>query len=322
MRISGVMLARTLGCLVGLLTVAIPALAAEMGDFAGTWAMRLGARNIFVLRLVPDGESMRGSWEHPGKFSNMGAAFANMRGGVRKDSVSNFRLIDGVLHFKVQNASDPQDEDGYAMRLEGNRAVLAFDDLQGGDVAGPDLFEGVEPNATVALDWEPNRLYTARDSEVSNTEMEAIYKEDQRVRLAVPINWDAVNKTDAKRREETKRLLASGELHTGRDFEEAAVVFQHGDTANDYLLAHTLATVAVSKGDATAIWIAAATLDRYLMKVGQKQVFGTQYSGYAQHQWTQEPYDRGLVSDALREQLGVPSQALQLEQLKAYRSQK
>jgi hypothetical protein len=322
MRIRKSVLLRVVGCLIALLTVPVAAHAAEMRDFSGTWAMRLGARNIFVLRLTQDGESLRGSWERPAKFSKMGDVFANMHGGVRKDSVSHFRLINGALHFKVQNASDPKDEDGYEMRLDGNRAALAFEDLQPADVPESNFFERVEPEAKVALDWEPNRLYTAHDSDVPNTEMEAIFKEDQRVRTVGKIDWEMVNKTDAERREQTRRLLAIGSLHTGKDFEEAAFVFQHGDSAGDYLLAHTLAMVAVSKGDATAVWIAAATLDRYLWKVGQKQMFGTQYSGDAKHEFTQEPYDRELVSDALREQLGVPSQAMQLMQLKAYQSQK
>ncbi|WP_433971714.1 hypothetical protein [Tunturiibacter lichenicola] len=292
-----------------------------MRDFAGTWARRLGARNIFVLRLVQDGESMSGSWERPAKFSNNGYGFANIRGGVRKDKVSHLRMVDGALHFTVQNANDPKDVDAYVMRVDGARAMVMFDDLPADDAEEPDVFERVKVGATVALDWEPNRLYTAHDSDVSNAEMEAIYKEDQRVRSVENIDWAMVNKTDAERQEQTRRLLAIGSLHTGKDFEEAAFVFQHADTANDYLLAHTLAIVAVSKGDATAVFIAAATLDRYLWKVGQKQVFGTQYSGDAKHEFTQEPYDRELVSDALREQLGVASQASQLMQLKAYQSQ-
>jgi hypothetical protein len=296
--------------------------AAETRDFAGTWAMRLGTRNIFVLRLAQDGESLRGSWDRPAKFSSNGNGFANIRGGLRKDKVSHLRIVDGALHFTVQNENDPKDVDAYVMRLNGGRAMVMLDGLPANDVEEPDLFERAGVGETVALDWEPNRLYTARDSDVSNTEMEEISKEDQRVRTVEKIDWEIVNKTDAERREQARRLLAIGSLHTGKDFEEAAVVFQHGDTADDYLLAHTLAVVAVSKGDATAVWIAAATLDRYLWKVGQKQVFGTQYSGDAKHDWTQEPYDRELVSDALREQLAVPSQGSQLLQLKAYQSQK
>jgi len=321
MRIKNNVLVRVVGCLIALLMVPGAAHAAEMKNFAGTWARRLGARNLFVLRLTEDGGSLRGSWERPVKFSSNGNGFANMRGGVRKDKVSQFRVVDGVLHFTVQNANDPKNVDAYVMRVDGARAMVMFDDLPADDVEEPDVFERVEVGATVALDWEPNRLYTARDSDVPNTEMEAIFKEDQRVRTVGKIDWEMVNKTDAERREQTRRLLAIGSLHTGKDFEEAAFVFQHGDSAGDYLLAHTLAMVAVSKGDATAVWIAAATLDRYLWKVGQKQVLGTQYSGDAKHEFTQEPYDRELVSDALREQLGVPSQALQLMQLKAYQSQ-
>ena len=104
-----------------------------------------------------------------------------------------------------------------------------------------------------------------------------------------------MSRTDAERRGETRKLLAMGALHT-------------------------LAMVAVSKGDTTAIRIAAATLDRHLEKVGQKQIFGTQFSSDPKSTWTQEPYDRELVSDALRRQLGGPPQSVQAERLKAYQA--
>jgi hypothetical protein len=103
-----------------------------------------------------------------------------------------------------------------------------------------------------------------------------------------------VAKADAARREQTRRLLEAGALHSGEDYRHAAFVFQHGDSPADYLLAHALAMVAVTKGEATAIWIAAATLDRYLQTIGQKQIFGTQFLTHSQNGrevWTQEPYD-------------------------------
>ena len=296
--------------------------AAEMKDFAGTWVMRLGPRNIFVLRFMPDGETLRGTWDRPVKFSDNNNTFANMSSDVRKDRISHVRLVDGTLHFVVVNANDSKDEDMYAMRLDGDRAVMAFDDIPAGLVVAPLLFERSGGDANVASDWKPTRLYTASDSDVPSAEMEKIFSEDQRVRLAAKVDWKAVTGTDSDRREQTRKLLDAGSLHTGKDYEEAAFVFQHGSKPDDYLLAHTLAMVAVSKGDATAIWIAAATLDRYLETTGQKQVFGTQYSSDPQHHWTQEPYQRELISDSLRQQLGVPSQAIQSEQLKAYESQK
>ncbi len=176
MRIKSNVLVRVVGCLIVLSILSGAAHAAEMRDFAGTWARRLGARNLFVLRLTEDGGSLRGSWERPAKFSSGSNGFANMRGGVRKDKVSQLRVVDGALHFTVQNANDPKDVDAYVMRVDGARAMVMFDDLPADVAEEPDVYERADVGATVALDWEPNRLYTARDSDVSNTEMEAIYQ--------------------------------------------------------------------------------------------------------------------------------------------------
>jgi len=99
----------------------------------------------------------------------------------------------------------------------------------------------------------------------------------------------------------------------------AAFVFQHGDKPDDYLLAHTLAMVAVKKGQPDALWIAAATLDRYLQRSEKPQIFGTQFSKpNGQLQFTQEPYNRDLVSDGLRGELGIPPLDVQKIELSKY----
>jgi hypothetical protein len=143
--------------------------------------------------------------------------------------------------------------------------------------------------------------------------MAAIFKADQADRSgAGPIDWDKVARADEARRRRTKALLDTGALQSGDDFWHAAFIFQHGGTPDDYLLAHTLAVVAVARGNGKAPWIAAATLDRYLQSIGQKQIYGTQYqtpmSGGAT---PREPYNRTLISDALREAMRVPVQAEQ-----------
>ncbi|THD36139.1 MAG: hypothetical protein E7773_09430 [Sphingomonas sp.] len=146
----------------------------------------------------------------------------------------------------------------------------------------------------------------------TNAEMTAIFTADQGDRDAGPrIDWAAVRPRDAARRARTRALLDSGALQSGDDFYHAAFVFQHGDAADDCLLAHTLAVVAIARGRRDATWIATATLDRYLQRIGQKQVFGTQYTRAPDQPWTQEPYDRALISDRLRAALGVPDQAAQ-----------
>src|SRR4051812_34963948 len=51
----------------------------------------------------------------------------------------------------------------------------------------------------------------------------------------------AFDERAASRRATLHAMLSRGEITSGNDLYEAAFVFQHGDTAPDYLLAHVLA---------------------------------------------------------------------------------
>jgi hypothetical protein len=180
----------------------------------------------------------------------------------------------------------------------------------------------------VAFFWIAPAVASAADAPqaaapISNAEMKAIFDADQGERKAGPIDWKALAAADETRRARTRELLAAGKLNTADDFWEAAFVFQHGETADSYLLAHILAMVSVAKGKPEAIWISAVTLDRYLLTIGQKQVLGTQYSRPdPKGIWTQEPYDRKLISDALRQQLKVGTLAQQDATLKQFQDRK
>jgi hypothetical protein len=147
----------------------------------------------------------------------------------------------------------------------------------------------------------------------SNPEMAAIYQADQADRGGggAAVDWSQVAPRDRARRARTLELVAAGALASADDYRHAAFVLQHGSEANDYLLAHSFAIIAAARGRADAAWIAAASLDRYLMKIGRPQIYGTQYVTPPGQPTTQEPYDRALVSDALRGALGVPGQAEQ-----------
>jgi hypothetical protein len=151
----------------------------------------------------------------------------------------------------------------------------------------------------------------------TNRQMQQIFAGDQADRLD-EANGDfrIVAGRDAERRVATHKLLNAGALQTAGDYAAAAFVYQHGGSTDDYLLAHVLAMTAVAKGDKASLWVAAASLDRYLMTSGKSQVFGTQFTQPKPvGDWTQEPYSRALVSDALRTELGVPTQAAQVKQL-------
>ncbi len=155
----------------------------------------------------------------------------------------------------------------------------------------------------------------------SNPEMRSIFDADQKDRQDLKaIDWATVGRDDEKRRLRTQAMLRSGRLNTSEDLYRAAFVFQHGTTADDFLTAHVLAIAAVAKGNPDAVWIAAATLDRFLQHVGKPQVLGTQFRTDSDRRTTQEPYNRVLVPDSIRQMLAVPVAAKQEEQRISYES--
>jgi hypothetical protein len=148
-------------------------------------------------------------------------------------------------------------------------------------------------------------------------------------------DWEKeIPKRDEARRQQARTLLAQPGL-TGEDYYFAAFLFQHGQKADDYLFAHILATQAIALAYNRAKWISAATLDRYLQQIGQKQVFGTQYQGentayYLEHQHdadviqkfkalssqqTLEPYAPLIVPDTIRAEFCVPPIAVQQQHI-------
>jgi len=298
--------------------------AQESKDFSGDWTLRIGKR-IFVAGAVtatPESTAhFTGSLVRLQHFSSSdGGSFSNIKGPVIHYPIVRGAVRENCLFFTTQNPADKTDEDDFQLCIAGpGSGTLKF--LPG---AEPWPVTREKGPSIVDTDWDSARTYFLDDSDVSGSEMQRIFERDQKDRQPgmEKIDWTVVNKADAARREATAQLLANGKLHTGEDFERAAFVFQHGDRPDDYLLAHTLAIVAVSRGRRSALWIASATMDRYLNSIHQPQIYGTQFSIQPHKPTTQEPYNRVLVSDALRRFLGVPSQAAQEEQRKQYDSER
>ena len=146
----------------------------------------------------------------------------------------------------------------------------------------------------------------AADTPAHNSELEQIYDADQRDRegpVGKPYDAARVTPRDVARRKRVRELIEQERLKTGIDFERAAMVFQHGDSPDDFLLAHVLAMTAVGKGNLEARWLSAATLDRFLRYAGQPQIFGTSFSATIKEgeiSWTMEPYNRTLITPYLR----------------------
>jgi hypothetical protein len=147
-------------------------------------------------------------------------------------------------------------------------------------------------------------------------ELNEMYRLDQSEREAPHIDWTLTFQHDVQRRVRLAALLSEGKVQTASDYYHAAMVYQHGQTPDDYLLAHLLAVTAISKGSQEARWLSAATIDRYLRSIWQPQVYGTQFEESSEKApWTHETMNERLVTDSMRSAVCVISLAAQQKDL-------
>jgi hypothetical protein len=154
-----------------------------------------------------------------------------------------------------------------------------------------------------------------------NYELRNLYEQDQEDRSGGgEINWGLVDERDRQRREHVLELLDSGEVITSEDYRHAAMVFQHGADTTAARLAHSLAQAAVrlDSTNAGAKWLVAAAWDRYQMRLGKPQWYGTQFVRDGQGLWQLYDIDTTAVSDEKRAQLGVPSLAESRARVQGY----
>lgn len=143
-------------------------------------------------------------------------------------------------------------------------------------------------------------------------ELAKLYEEDQADRRPAegkPIDWTVVAPRDDARLARVKEMYAQDLLKTGADYYHAAMVLQHATVPEDFLLAHELCVVAISKGHDKAKWLAAASEDRFLMNIGRPQRFATQYRAESKGGPMQLYKVDSGVTDSLRAALNVPTLA-------------
>jgi hypothetical protein len=115
----------------------------------------------------------------------------------------------------------------------------------------------------------------------TSAELREMFEQDQADRRPgmAAIDWQALGKRDAARLKRVKELYAAGSLRSGDDWFHAALILQHSQEADDYLLAHEMCVAALGKGQTNVLvlGLAAASEDRFLRSIGRRQRFGTQY---------------------------------------------
>jgi hypothetical protein len=144
---------------------------------------------------------------------------------------------------------------------------------------------------------------------VDNVELEALRKVDQSDRhfAASPqeLDWERISKRDAARQQRVREILLADQVHTARDFDNAALIMQHGSKPSDYLLAHELAAIAAYKGNIGSL--PALAQDRWLNSIGRQQRWGSQFDWGGMVKPMQQT--GAVVSDQMRKDLLLPTAA-------------
>jgi hypothetical protein len=284
---------------------------AVMPCATGTWALKASDQTIFRFVISTTPLSTTAMWERPEHLETDGESFSRVKGPMVRRSSRSVKLVNGDIELTFDDPAPGASPDVFQLHCVDNGRLDAT--FQGTGFEPFNLVK-VSANGPLLGPWEAGRSYVRVVTRPTNSEMTAIFDADQADRQAEEIDWSVVGPADKKRQLRTQDLLNSGALRSGDDFYHAAFVFQHGDVPGDYLKAHLLAMVAAVRGKPEAVWIASATLDRYLQATGQPQVLGTQYKVSKGGAATQEPYDRALVSDAVRRAFHVPTMAEQEQQ--------
>lgn len=153
-----------------------------------------------------------------------------------------------------------------------------------------------------------------RAEEVSR-ELASLFKLDQAERTVGYENIDfptmrANDKVRLQRaREIYAEVKASNIILAGEDLYHLAMLFQHSPEVPDYLTARKVADMAADKGSGAGKLLSAAAEDRYLLAVGEKQKWGTQFKREGET-WEQFPMQEDAesgITDDMRKERGVPA---------------
>lgn len=162
---------------------------------------------------------------------------------------------------------------------------------------------------------EKNQETETHIFESDNAELISIYISDQTDRNSHDINWDEVSKRDSLRRIRVNEILESNGIITARDFKNAAMVFLHGNDSSDYGKAVRFMKKAIELDSTINKWLFAAASDRYLLSIGEPQIYGTQYIKMGDEPWKIALIDTSKITDAERIEYGVETLNQQIQKV-------
>jgi hypothetical protein len=137
--------------------------------------------------------------------------------------------------------------------------------------------------------WKPQRApdcvrnvwlgSTSKLTASDNLEIKNMFKADQEIRQGdlKQADFEKMMREDTARLKRIKEMVSKNLLKTANDFHDAAFLYQHGESFDDYQMAHQLSVCSVLLGRKDSKWIGAASYDRMLRSIGHKQRWATQY---------------------------------------------
>lgn len=111
---------------------------------------------------------------------------------------------------------------------------------------------------------------------------------------------------DRMRRMRVGEIFGEGCLKTAADYVAASLIYQHGDVPEHYYQAFIWAGRAVALGDEEQKKLEALTIDRYLVSIGKKQLFGSQFFASEASGWCYclQPVESSFPDDLRKNYLG------------------
>lgn len=149
-------------------------------------------------------------------------------------------------------------------------------------------------------------------AQINNAELQKMRDDDQAARMDETTDWLKVSKEDSIREKRVYQLLASNLVLTATDYENAALIFQHGDDSISYKMAVKMMEKAVEIDPNIDKWLLAAATDRYLVSIGKPQIYGTQYYKETREgPFIMNDLDTTKITDEERRKFNVPTLAEQ-----------
>jgi hypothetical protein len=279
-------------------------IACENGaSIEGDWILVADSTKIMKFKVEKNGDrNFEVEWSRPEKFNVSKHSFYNVEGpSVTTKAVSKVEF-DNKVAVIFEDPITKKASVNFVLQLRDG----TYADLKVLGSPSEDFKLQRDCSAAAFGNWDKNLRYNRTVYYQSNEELKNLFIEDQNDRKAKNLTAEQIRLNDEKRSGRLREMIDGGMIQSGRDFYYAAFLLQHGKFPADYLKAHSFAVMSLARNEPDAAWIAAASLDRYLMSIGQPQIYGTQTMAANDGGVTMEPYDRAVISDQLRAASNVP----------------